>query len=131
MKLRNHQNKTNTKEISVVQFTGLIFATIFEFLGFLFFFAVMGYYIQNYFFKDNFIILTLFIFLGLIVGLLYMYKKVRFLSSVKVSNTVKKTIGNIFFAREKETQKRIQNVREDLREYEKKMEELLKKYEKK
>lgn len=129
----NDESKKNKtiKEVSILQFTGFIFAIVFEFLGFLLLFGISGYYIQNYFFKDNFIVLTLFIFLGFIISLYFMYKRVIFLSSMKISKLRDKSFRNYFINKEKETQKRIENAKTEMKEYEKKMDELLKKYEKK
>ncbi len=115
-----------SKNYSAIYFFGIVLSILFEFLGVLFVFGVVGYYIQTFFFKENFIVLVLFLFFGMSTGIYFMFKRAKKLSHIQIEDKEFK-INSLITNKEKETEERIKKVRKEIEEYEKILDKRLKK----
>lgn len=113
------------KKYNVVHLFGIILSILFEFLGVLLFFGITGYYIQVYFFEHNFLVLVLFLFFGMIVGIYFMYKRSKRLRNIEIEDKEFR-VKNFLTDRDKETQERIKKVQSELKEFGKFLDEKLK-----
>jgi len=121
--------KIDKKEIPPIQFIGIITAIVFEFLGFLLFFGIIGYFVGHHWFKDNSLILIFSLFIGMMIGIYYMYKRAKSLSQISISKIKKESLSTFFIDREKQTKERIEKTKKDIEESQKKLNKYLKKYE--
>lgn len=121
--------KIDKKEIHPIQFIGIITAIVFEFLGFLLFFGIIGYFVEHQWFKDNSLILIFSLFIGMMIGIYYMYKRAKSLSQISISKIKKESFSTFFIDREKQTKERIEKTKKDIEESQKKLNKYLKKYE--
>lgn len=112
------------KKYNVVQLFGIILSILFEFLGVLLFFGISGYYIQVNFFEQNYLVLILFLFFGMVVGIYFMYKRSKKLTNVEIEDKEYR-IKDFLTNRDKETQERIEKVQSELREFGKFIDEKL------
>ncbi|GIX43066.1 MAG: hypothetical protein KatS3mg129_2799 [Leptospiraceae bacterium] len=117
------------KEIHPIQFMGIILAIVFEFLGFLLFFGIVGYLIQYHFFQDNPLVLILSMFVGMMIGIYYMYNRAKNLSKIRISKLKKESINQFFYNREKQTKERIEKTRKEIEDTKEKLDKYFKKYE--
>jgi F0F1-type ATP synthase assembly protein I len=115
------------QEITPIQFMGIIFAIVFEFLGFLLFFGIVGYLVQKKLFDDNPMVLTISIFIGMMVGIYYMYNRTKNISKIRIAKLKKESMNQVFFNREKETKERIEKTKKEIKDYTKKMDQYFKK----
>jgi F0F1-type ATP synthase assembly protein I len=115
--------KMPQQEITPIQFMGIIFAIVFEFLGFLLFFGIVGYLVQKKLFDDNPMVLTISIFIGMMVGIYYMYNRTKNISKIRIAKLKKESMNQIFFNREKETKERIEKTKKEIKDYTKKMDQ--------
>ncbi len=109
-----------------VKFIGMILSIVFEFIGFLLFFAFAGYFLMNQFYKENYLVFLIFIFMGFFSGIYYIYKRAKSLSEYKL---LKENSSNIF-RKENSVEKKILEVRKELNEYDKLMQSRFKKIKK-
>ncbi|MFN4151811.1 MAG: hypothetical protein ACK4IX_12795, partial [Candidatus Sericytochromatia bacterium] len=82
----------------------------------LFLFGLFGYYIQTQFFNENFIVLILSLFFGMMIGIYFMYNRAKKLSNIKVEEE-KIQFKNILTSKEKKTQDRIQKIQKEIQDY--------------
>ncbi len=105
---------------------GIIFAIVFEFLGFLLFFGIVGYFVQKKLFDDNPLILIISLFVGMMVGIYYMYNRTRNISKIRIAKLKKESMNQVFLNREKETKERIEKTKKEIEHYTKKMDRYFK-----
>ncbi len=112
-------SENKIKQITIFQLMGIIFAIVFEFLGFLLFFGVLGYFLQLYFI-DHPLVMVISIFAGLMIGIYYMYRRANVLSSVQIKKE-KSSIDSIVFKNEELTKNRIEQLKKEIKEQDNKM----------
>ncbi len=111
-------SENKIKQITIFQLMGIIFAIVFEFLGFLLFFGVVGYFLQLYFI-DSPLVMVISIFTGLVIGIYYMYRRANELSSVQIKK--ENTSIDSVYKNEELTKNRIEQLKKELKEQESKM----------
>lgn len=114
-----------SRNYNAIHFFGIVLSILFEFLGVLLFFGIVGYYIQTLFFKENFIVLVLFLFVGMGIGVYFMFQRAKKLSQIRIEDK-EFNINSIFSNQEKQTEERIKKAQKEIEEYGKILEKRLK-----
>lgn len=110
------QEKKEKKTVTLMQFTGMVLSIVFEFLGFLLFFALAGYLVQKYVISGSYVF-PVFLFLGFLTGMYFMVKRAGILVHYSLEDTRKQNDNSIFYSKEQKIRERIEKAKKSLQEF--------------
>ncbi|MCS7206199.1 MAG: hypothetical protein NZ853_10925 [Leptospiraceae bacterium] len=127
MQNENLKEKENKVHLHPVQFIGILFSIVFEFLGFLILFFFFGFLLQKYVFDGSPFVLILSVLVGFSLGMYFLYQRSKRLSSASLKDLKKQEIRGFLFRREKDYQQKMEELQKKIQETENHLEKFIKK----